>query len=82
MTASPLRGGHIALAAGLAAVILVSVLFSAWAQLHAKSKEHAVLEKALALVTKDVLNEETSSPARANELLASQTSLSDEDPLP
>lgn len=70
------------LLAGLAAVILVSFLFSAWAQLYAKSKDKAVLEKALSMVTKDVLNEETSSPSRANELLAAQTSLSDEDPLP
>ena len=70
------------LLAGLAAVILVSFLFSGWAQLYAKSKEKAVLEKALSLVTKDVLAEETSSPARANELLASQTTLADEDPLP
>lgn len=70
------------LLAGLAAVILVSFLFSAWAQLYAKSKERAVLEKSLALVTKDVLSEETSSPGRANELLAAQTAVSDEDPLP
>jgi len=70
------------LLAGLAAVILVSFLFSAWAQLYSKSKDKAVLEKALSMVTKDVLNEETSSPGRANELLASQTTLSDEDPLP
>jgi general secretion pathway protein L len=70
------------LLAGLAAVILVSFLFSAWAQLYAKSKEKAVLEDALAIVTKDVLNEETRASSRANELLASQTSSSDEDPLP
>lgn len=70
------------LLAGLAAVILVSFLFSAWAQLYAKSKEKAVLETALASVTKDVLGEETTSAARANELLASHTSLADEDPLP
>jgi general secretion pathway protein L len=70
------------LLAGLAAVILVSFLFSAWAQLYSKGKEKAVLEKAVAIVTKDVLNEETSSAQRANELLAAQTSVSDEDPLP
>jgi general secretion pathway protein L len=70
------------LLAGLAAVILVSFLFSAWAQLYAKTKERVVLEGALAIVTKDVLNEETSSAQRANELLSSQTTLSDEDPLP
>lgn len=68
--------------AGLAAVILVSFVFSAWAQLYAKSKERAVLEKALATVSKDVLGEETTSAARANELLAGQTSTADEDPLP
>ena len=70
------------LLAGLAAVILVSFLFSAWAQLYAKGKERVVLEGALALVTKDVLNEDTTSPGRANELLAAQTSVSDDDPLP
>jgi general secretion pathway protein L len=73
---------RVPLLAGLAAVILVSFLFSAWAQLYAKSKEHAVLEKALSIVTKDVLNEETSSPARATELLNAQTAVNDEDPLP
>ena len=70
------------LLAGLAAVILVSFLFSAWAQLYAKSKEKVVLENALALVTKDVLNEETRAAPRANELLAAQTAITDEDPLP
>jgi general secretion pathway protein L len=68
--------------AGLAAVILVSFLFSAWAQLYAKSKERVVLEKALGQVTKEVLGEETESATRANELLSAQTSLSDDDPLP
>ena len=73
---------RIPLLAGLAAVILVSFLFSAWAQLYAKSKERAVLEEALATVSKDVLGEETREAARAKELLAQQTSINDEDPLP
>jgi general secretion pathway protein L len=73
---------RVPLLAGLAAVILVSFLFSAWAQLYAKSKERAILEKALATVTKEVLGEETSAATRANELLAAQTSINDEDPLP
>ncbi len=68
--------------AGLTAVILVSFVFSAWAQLYARSKDRAVLEAALATVTKDVLGEETTSAARAKELLGKQTALSDEDPLP
>jgi general secretion pathway protein L len=72
----------IPLLAGLAAVIVVSFLFSAWAQLYAKSKEKVVFENALSLVTKDVLHEETSSAIRANELLAAQTGSNDEDPLP
>ena len=68
--------------AGLGAVILVSFLFSAWAQLYAKSKERAALESALAAVTKEVLGEETTSATRAKELLGSQTAINDEDPLP
>jgi general secretion pathway protein L len=68
------------LLAGLAAVILVSFLFSAWAQLYAKSKEKGVLEKALATVSKEVLNEETTSAARAQELLG-KTTIDDEDPM-
>ncbi len=73
---------RIPLLAGLAAVILVSFLFSAWAQLYAKSKEKAVLENALATVSKDVLGEQTTSAERAKELLSKQTALNDEDPLP
>jgi general secretion pathway protein L len=70
------------LLAGLAAVILVSFLFSAWAQLYAKSKERTALEGALAKVTKEVLGEETTSAERAKELLGAQTAINDEDPLP
>jgi general secretion pathway protein L len=73
---------RIPLLAGLAAVILVSFLFSAWAQLYAKSKEKAVLEAALATVSKEVLGEETTSATRAKELLNAQTSINDDDPLP
>lgn len=73
---------RIPLLAGLAAVILVSFLFSAWAQLYAKSKERQVLEAALGQVSKEVLGEETTSATRAKELLGQQTALNDEDPLP
>jgi len=68
--------------AGLAAVVAVSFLFTAWAQLYAQGKERETLEKALSVVTKDVLGEETTSAARAQELLGQQTALNDEDPLP
>ncbi len=67
---------------GLATAIVVAFLFSTWADLYAQSKERATLEQALALVTKEVLGEETSSTARANELLSKQSTSNDEDPLP
>jgi general secretion pathway protein L len=70
------------LLAGIAAVVVVSFLFSAWAQLYARSKDRVVLESALGMVTKEVLGEETSSAARASELLGAQTAANDEDPLP
>ncbi len=73
---------RVPLLAGLGAVILVSFLFSAWAQLYAKSKEKVVLEAALSSVSKEVLGEETTSAGRARELLNSQTAINDEDPLP
>ena len=68
--------------AGLAAVIVVSFFFSAWAQLHAASKDQTRLEAALGTVTKEVLGEETSSAPRAQELLSAQTAVNDEDPMP
>jgi len=68
--------------AGLATVVLVSFLFSAWAQLHGASADHDTLEKALALVTKDVLGEETTSASHASELLTQLTTVSADDPLP
>ncbi len=72
----------IPLLAGLAAVILVSFAFTAWAKMYALSKERATLETALATVTKDVLGEETTSAARAQELLGAQAGTVDEDPMP
>jgi general secretion pathway protein L len=68
--------------AGLACTILVSFLFSAWAQLHAASNDREVLEKALGTVSKEVLGEETTSASHATELLGQLTAINDEDPLP
>ncbi|MCW5835660.1 MAG: pilus assembly protein PilM [Labilithrix sp.] len=73
---------RVPLLAGLGAVILVSFLFSAWAQLYAKSKERAALEAALGSVTREVLGEETTSAERAKQLLGQQTAINDDDPLP
>ncbi len=70
------------LLAGLSAVLVVSFAFSAWAQLYARGRERDVLEKALSLVSRDVLGEETTSASRAAEILATSTGANDEDPLP
>jgi general secretion pathway protein L len=66
----------------MAALLLVSFAFSAFAQLYSKGKEKALYEAALSSVTKDVLGEETQSAQRANELLNAQSGANDEDPLP
>ncbi|HZU84966.1 MAG TPA: hypothetical protein VE987_18675, partial [Polyangiaceae bacterium] len=68
--------------AGLAATILVSFVFSAWAQLHAVHAEHATLESALASVTKEVLGAEAATAQDAQDLLAKEAALTDEDPMP
>jgi general secretion pathway protein L len=68
--------------AGLAAVILVSFIFSAWARLHAVHKERAALESALGAVTKEVLGNEVTTAQEAQDLLAKEAALTDEDPMP
>ncbi len=68
--------------AGLAAVILVSFVFSAWARLHAVHKDRATLEAALGAVTKEVLGTEATTAAEAQDLLTKETALNDEDPMP
>jgi general secretion pathway protein L len=68
--------------AGLAAVILVSFVFSAWARLHGVHKERDALQGALGMVTKEVLGTEATSADEAQDLLSKEAALSDEDPLP
>ncbi|HEY8089334.1 MAG TPA: pilus assembly protein PilM [Polyangiaceae bacterium] len=68
--------------AGLAAVILVSFVFSAWARLHAVHQDRAALEGALGAVTKEVLGTEATTAEEAQDLLTKETALSDEDPMP
>jgi general secretion pathway protein L len=72
----------IPLLAGLAAVILVSFVFSAWAQLYAVHRERAVLADALGLVTKEVLGTEATTAQDAQDLLAKEIALTDDDPMP
>jgi general secretion pathway protein L len=73
---------RIPMLAGLAAVILVSFVFSAWARLHAVHKERATLESALGVVTKEVLGTEVNSAQEAQDLLSKEAALTDEDPMP
>jgi general secretion pathway protein L len=68
--------------AGLATVILFSFVFSAWARLHAVHKERDALQEALGEVTKQVLGTEATSAQDVQDLLAKETAVSDEDPLP
>ena len=68
--------------AGLGAVIVVSFLFSAYAQLYAANKDQAALEAALGTVSNEVLGEETTSAARAQELVSQQSSGAGDDPMP
>ena len=68
--------------AGLAAVILVSFVFSAWARLHAAHKERNALQEALGVVTKEVLGSEVTTAQDAQDLLAKEVGSSDDDPMP
>jgi general secretion pathway protein L len=70
------------LLAGLSTVIVCSFFFSTCMEMRAATTERESLEKALGVVTKEVLGESTSTPARANELLGQLTAVNDEDPLP
>jgi general secretion pathway protein L len=67
--------------AGLAATILVSFVFSAWARIHAVHKEHDALESALGSVTNEVLGAEARTAQDAQDLLANEAALTDEDPM-
>jgi general secretion pathway protein L len=73
---------RIPLLAGLAAVILVSFVFTAWARLYAVRTERTTLEAALGSVTKEVLGTEATTADEAQDLLAKENALTDEDPMP
>jgi general secretion pathway protein L len=66
----------------LAAVIVVSFVFSAWARLHEVHVERGVLEAVLGSVTKEVLGAEATTAQDAQDLLTKEAALSDEDPMP
>ncbi len=68
--------------AGLSAVVLVSFVFSGWARLYEAHSERDALETALGAVTKEVLGTEATSAQEAQDLLAKEAALTDQDPMP
>jgi general secretion pathway protein L len=60
----------------------MSFYFALFAQLHAANSEQVTLEAALASVSQEVLGEETTSAARAQELVSQQSGGADDDPMP
>jgi general secretion pathway protein L len=68
--------------AGLAAVLLVSFVFSGWSRIYEAHEERDSLQAALGSVTKEVLGSEATSAQDAQDLLTKEAALSDEDPMP
>jgi general secretion pathway protein L len=66
----------------LGSFMLLAFLASTVLEIVALSNERDTLEKALSTVTGEVLGEATESSDRADELLAKEASLIDEDPMP
>jgi general secretion pathway protein L len=72
----------IPLLGGMAAVILVSFVFSAWTRLVSVHKDRGVLQAALGAVTLEVLGTSATAAQDAQDLLSKQAALTDEDPMP
>jgi general secretion pathway protein L len=70
------------LLASLGATILLSFFFSTWAELRSLGHENERLSADLAALSKDALDEETSDPDRARELLEGATARAEIDPMP
>jgi general secretion pathway protein L len=68
--------------AGLLAVLVVSFVFSGWSRIYEGHRERDALTDALGSVTKEVLGTEATSAEGAQELLAKEAALNDEDPMP
>jgi general secretion pathway protein L len=67
---------------GLVVVVVVSFLFSTWAELRSLSRQQETLENALASLSQNVLGEETRDPRRVTELLERSSGTADDDPMP
>jgi general secretion pathway protein L len=67
---------------GLVAAVLISFLFSTWAELRAISEQKQILERALAVLSRDALGAQTSSAVEAKEALTKALGQEGADPLP
>jgi general secretion pathway protein L len=68
--------------AGLGAVVLVSFVFSGWSRIYEVHAERGALQRALASVTKEVLGTEADTAQDAQDLLAKEAALTEQDPMP
>ncbi|HEY3234355.1 MAG TPA: pilus assembly protein PilM [Polyangiaceae bacterium] len=73
---------RVPLLAGLGAAILISLLFSVWAELHALGKEREVLQSALEKVSESVLGEGTKDADQAMLLIDRAKHEEEPDPMP
>lgn len=69
------------LAVAFAAILVVSFVFSAWAESHALTKENEALRSAMTTLSKQILEEETDDAERVLELLDSRGK-TEKDPQP
>jgi general secretion pathway protein L len=70
------------LLSGLVTAILISLMFSAWAELRNLDKQHAVLVSELETVSKAVLGEAVTDPDAAMTLLQKKRGAEEADPMP
>jgi len=67
---------------GLVAAIVISFVFSNWAQMRALDREHEVLVAQLSATSKEVLGEEASDAETAGEALTRAQAVDEADPMP
>lgn len=67
---------------GLGAAILISLLFSTWAQMRALDKEGEILTASLQTASRQVLGQEVSDGEEARQMLEKKLKSSESDPMP
>lgn len=70
------------LLSGLGAAILISFVFSTWAEMRALDRNNQVLTKALESLSMDVLGQKTADPEEATQLLQRAQRTAETDPMP